>query len=134
MQRYLYIREYKDHLKAVSMDRELEFFMQSQNPFTSDTPTLFIQIDGMDQSKWSIPRVVQHRGSKDLQKYIRPRLKIVGCWCSQYLLSLYIVDANYAHDSSLTCEVHSQHLAVFLNANALLLLYMWIGVGGLTKS
>ena len=74
----------------------------------SESPILFIQVDGMDQSKWSLPRLVQHRGSKDVQKYIRPRVKIVGAWCSGYLLSLYIIDANFAHDASLTCEVSRQ--------------------------
>ena len=93
----------------MALDRDLEHFFQGLDPISSNHPTLFVQIDGMDQSKWSLPRLVAHRGSKDLQKFIRPRLKIVGVWCSHYLLSLYIVDANFAHDSSLTCEAPHMH-------------------------
>ena len=104
MKKFSLVRDYKDHLRAVSLDRELEQFFESRNPQTSSNPTIFVQLDGMDQSKWAMPRLVQHRGSKDLHKFIRPRLKIGGCWCSGYLLSLYLVDANFAHDASLTCE------------------------------
>ena len=105
VKKFALIKDYKDHLQAVSLDRELEQFLESQDPMSAKEPTLFIQVDGVDQSKWSLPRIVQHRGSKDVQKYIRPRLKVVGCWCSGYLLSLYLVDANFSHDASLTCEV-----------------------------
>ena len=102
--KFALIREHKDHLRAVGLDRELEQHMEGLDPRTSDTPTLFIQIDGMDQSKWSLPRFPENRGSKNLKQYLRPRLKIVGCWCSRYLLAAYIVDANIAHDASLTVE------------------------------
>ena len=98
------IQELKDHLKAVRMDRDLEQLLQSRDPVTADRPCLFLQVDGMDQAKWSLPRIFHHRGSKDLQKFVRPRLKIVGAWCSGILLTLYVVDANFAHDASLTCE------------------------------
>ena len=98
------VREYKAHLQAVGLDRDLEAYFQSLQPTKSNKPTLFIQVDGMDQSKWSLPRFPGNRGSKDLQKFIRPRLKLVGCWCSGYLLALYVVDSNYAHDAALTIE------------------------------
>ena len=104
------VREYKEHLRAVSLDRELEQHFQGLNPMNSDRPLMFLQIDGMDQSKWSLPRYPENRGSKELSKYIRPRVKLVGCWISGYLLSLYIVDANYAHDASLTVEVFEDYI------------------------
>ncbi|CAE7234462.1 unnamed protein product [Symbiodinium sp. CCMP2592] len=65
-----------------------------------------LQFDGMDQAKWSLPRYPENRGSKTLQQYVRPRLKVVGVWASKYLLTLYLVDANIAHDASLTVEVY----------------------------
>ena len=109
VKKFALIKAYKDHLKAVALDRELEQFLEAQDPTSSAKPILFIQLDGMDQSKWSLPRIVQHRGSKDVQKYIRPRLKVVGVWCSGFLLTLYLVDANFSHDASLTCEATCPH-------------------------
>jgi hypothetical protein len=97
------VREYKAHLKSVRLDRDLEQHFEGLSP-QAERPTLFVQLDGLDQSKWSIPRYPGNKASKDLQKYIRPRLKIVGCWCSRYLLSLYVVDVNFAHDASCTVE------------------------------
>ena len=98
------VGEYKHHLRCVSLDRDLEQHFQSLCPWESDKPTIFCQIDGMDQSKWSIPRYPQNQESKHVSKFIRPRVKIIGCWMSGYLLSLYIVDTNFAHDASLTIE------------------------------
>ena len=106
------MREYKEHLRAVSLDRELEQHFQGLNPINSDRPVMFLQIDGMDQSKWALPRYPGNRVSKEFSKYIRPRVKLVGCWISGYLLSLNVVDANFAHDASLTVEVF-EHILSF---------------------
>ena len=102
--KFALVKDYKAHLRAVGFDRELEQYFEGLQPQNSDDPVLFAQIDGMDQSKWSVPRYPENKQSKDLSKYIRPRLKVVGCWMSGYLLSLYIADANFAHDASMTVE------------------------------
>ena len=62
----------------------------------------------MDQAKWALPRYPENRGSKTLQQYIRPRVKVVGVWASRYLLTLYLLDANIAHDASSTVEAASR--------------------------
>ncbi|CAE7231020.1 unnamed protein product [Symbiodinium sp. CCMP2592] len=101
------IRDYKEHLRAVGFDRELEQHLEGLDPRNSDAPILLLQFDEMDQAKWSLPRYPENRGSKTLQQYVRPRLKVVGVWASKYLLTLYLVDAIIAHDASLTVEAAS---------------------------
>ena len=106
------VREYKDHLRAVGFDRELEQHLEGLDPHSSDAPILLLQFDGMDQAKWALPRFPENRGSKALQQFVRPRLKVVGVWASRYLLTLYLIDANIAHDASLTVEAVRTKLKV----------------------
>ena len=52
-----YVAEYKEHLEAVQSDRNLEQQLQAESLSTSPRAVLFIQTDGMDQAKWSVPRM-----------------------------------------------------------------------------
>ncbi|CAE7749170.1 unnamed protein product [Symbiodinium sp. CCMP2456] len=52
-----YVAEYKRHIESVQQDRNLEQLLQAECLGTSPRAILFVQTDGMDQAKWSIPRL-----------------------------------------------------------------------------
>ncbi|CAE7275062.1 unnamed protein product, partial [Symbiodinium sp. KB8] len=60
----VYVAEYKDHIEAVQRDRNLEQQLQSESLATSPRAVLFVQTDGMDQAKWSLPRLGEKQTKK----------------------------------------------------------------------
>lgn len=66
--------------------------------------------DGMDQSKWSLPRNRVVQSSKETSAIIRPRMKIHGLWVHGVSLNLYIVHPGVPSDSSLICECFARAL------------------------
>ncbi|CAE7479013.1 PIGB [Symbiodinium natans] len=60
-ERLLYLRDYKVLVEDVQKDRQLESSLQTENVFLGNKPILFLQTDGMDQAKWSVPRRYGHR-------------------------------------------------------------------------
>lgn len=60
--------------------------------------------DGMDQAKWTVPRMRRHLLTKELGKYQRPRLKLHACWCHHVGLFVYLVDPRLSADASMTVE------------------------------
>ena len=69
------LQEYSSHIKDVQKDRALEGTLQTENIFQSSKAILFIQTDGMDQAKWSVPRYPENRPTKATAGLIRP-----GCY------------------------------------------------------
>ena len=63
--------------------------------------------DGMDQSKWSLPRFRGHTLTKELGKYQRPRLKLHGIWAANVGLYLFLMDPRQSGDSNLVAEAAS---------------------------
>ncbi|CAE7897802.1 NHX3 [Symbiodinium microadriaticum] len=100
-----FVYDYKKHLEDVQRDRSLEQMLQSEDCFlTNNTPVLLVQTDGMDQAKWSVPRLWD-RPSKEMGSVVRPRMKVQGVWIQSVCLQLYVADVHLAHDSSMTVEV-----------------------------
>jgi len=78
------------------------------------TNLLCINIDGMDQSKFRIPRVAPGpRGSetKLFQRLFRPVLHVCGAWCHGFRLNFYVADEDLRKDSSTQQEVLSRTLS-----------------------
>ena len=69
-ERMALLHDYKAHIKGVQRDRMLEATLQGENIFMGSKPILFVQTDGVDQSKWACPRL-SLRSSKQQAKYIR---------------------------------------------------------------
>ena len=61
-----------------------------------------ISEDGMDQSKWCLPRV-RHL-TKALQPLERPRVKLQGCWAHNVCLALHVVEVRQGSDSTMVIE------------------------------
>ena len=61
-------------------------------------------IDGMDQSKFRLPRTGQ-RPSKLMARLFRPALHVVACWCHGGLLNVYVANDNLKKDSNTQNEV-----------------------------
>ena len=125
-----FVYDYKKHLEDVQRDRSLEQMLQSEDCFlTNNTPVLLVQTDGMDQAKWSVPRlwdrpskemgsvvrtgpelfyfqcVLVQLVSNSIHQIVRPRMKVQGVWIQSVCLQLYVADVHLAHDSSMTVEV-----------------------------
>ena len=69
-----------------------------------------ISKDGMDQSKWALPRNRVLQTSKEASVLIRPRLKVHGLWIHGVSLNLYVVHPGVVADSTLICECFSRAL------------------------
>ena len=68
-----HIHQYREHLRDVARDRSVETTLQSENIFTDGVsrPILFLQTDGMDQAKWSVPRYGPPQQSKQASMVVR---------------------------------------------------------------
>lgn len=66
--------------------------------------------DGMDQSKWCLPRCRNNIVTKSLAKHERVRTKIQGVWLHQVALFLYCLDARLSADSSMVIECVSRSM------------------------
>ena len=72
-------------------------------------PVLVIHWDGMDQAKWSIPRVSKTT-SKTFSGFDRPRLKVQGIWLHHYSLQFFVLDPRLNSGSSAICDCASRAL------------------------
>ncbi|CAK9084576.1 Uncharacterized protein SCF082_LOCUS40114, partial [Durusdinium trenchii] len=66
--------------------------------------------DGMDQSKWSIPRCRGDRYSKTFEQLERPRIKVHGLWCHYRELMFFCADPRTAADSDFIIECAARGL------------------------
>jgi len=49
-------KELQEHYRHVQSNRDLEESFRTTTPFDIEKPILFVMTDGMEQSKWAIPR------------------------------------------------------------------------------
>ena len=59
--------------------------------------------DGMDQSKWTIPRLGKKQSS-DLMKNQEPRLKLQAVWVHNIALHFFLIDPRVDSDSSMVVD------------------------------
>lgn len=72
--------------------------------------TCLLTQDGMDQSKWALPRCRGGIQTKTLAKFDRPRTKIEGIWCHNVIMTLHVIDVRVAGDASMVAECLSRDL------------------------
>ena len=72
-------------------------------------PVLVIHWDGMDQAKWSIPRVSKTT-SKTFSGFDRRCLKVQGVWLHHYSLQFFVLDPRLNSGSSAICDCASRAL------------------------
>lgn len=68
-------------------------------------------IDGMDQSKFRIPRVKERATTKLFQRLFRPVLHICGSWCHGHKLFVFVADDDLRKDSTTQQEVLARCLS-----------------------
>ncbi|CAK9029740.1 RRM domain-containing protein [Durusdinium trenchii] len=106
-------RCYRHHLEEVGRDRDLEQFLQASNTLERSGHPLAMHWDGMDQSKWRIPRYHGPNGQRPLKSTMnlqRPQLKVQGIWIFNVLLDLYVLDPRVAADSTTVLETASRSI------------------------
>ena len=71
--------EYRKHLASQYADRSICWMLQqlSLDPMSD---VVIMQIDGMDQAKFKLPRDPKLRATASLASYVRPNLKLHGLW------------------------------------------------------
>lgn len=72
---------------------------------------LCVNIDGMDQSKFRIPRVQRGNNPKMLQALFRPTLHVTGSWLHGHQLGFFVSDEDLRKDSTTQQEVLSRTLS-----------------------
>ena len=78
------LMQYRSHLASQYADRALNWSLQECGQ--DELADLIIcQTDGMDQSKFRLPRDPQLRMTSSLAKYNRPRLKLHALWVFGFL-------------------------------------------------
>lgn len=80
-------------------------------------------IDGMDQSKFKIPRVatrISGSTSKLFQRLFRPTLHVSGAWCHGHILNFWVADGDLRKDSSTQQEILSRTLSDIYNKHGCL--------------
>ena len=70
--------------------------------------------DGMDQSKFRIPRT-RDRSSKLYQQLFRPQLHVSGCWSHGHQFEFATMDEDCKKDSECQCEIISRALSNLYN-------------------
>ena len=63
-----------------------------------------IAVDGMDQAKFRVPRLLGNRKSKFLMKLYRPALHVIGAWIHGFRLAMIVSDEDLKKDSETQCE------------------------------
>lgn len=71
--------EYRKHLAAQYADRSICWLLQ-QTSLDPMSDVIIMQVDGMDQGKFRIPRDPKLRATASLASHIRPNLKLHGLW------------------------------------------------------
>ena len=61
--------------------------------------------DGMDQSKWGVPRNRGTRAAKSMAPLSKPKCKVQGVWAHGTMLKLYVLDPRMPSDSSTVLEM-----------------------------
>ncbi len=79
-------------------------------PPTSEVPILCVTTDGMEQSKWALPRYKNLRAQKSLSGFKRPRIKMQGVWLHWHSLTMYVMDPDQPHDAASVVECIARSL------------------------
>ena len=95
--------KYRSHLASQYADRALTWALQElgSDPLGD---ILVVQVDGMDQGKFRLPRDPKLKSTASLAKFVRPRLKVHGVWLFGYSLELFVMDEPTRHDASCITE------------------------------
>ncbi|CAL1146198.1 unnamed protein product [Cladocopium goreaui] len=101
------LKEYRSHLHSQYCDRTVIWRLQAESA-EHNSEVLLISTDGLDQSKFALPREPELRNNALRAKYQRPRVKVHGAWAFGYTLNVYILDEVAKHDSSAILEILSQ--------------------------
>lgn len=105
----------KQHLDVVMADRRVNVrgnkLSESEKVWAkgqNDQLFFKLQLDGMDQSKFSLPRMKRLIGTSLLQKIWRPSMHIVGCLVFGMLEYYAVLPSDCPKDASMNCTIVSR--------------------------
>lgn len=105
LQRLHASQRYREHISQVVRDRTLETRLVNDG----GKAVLVVHWDGMDQAKWSVPRVSKTT-SKTFSGFDRPRLKVQGVWLHHYSLQFFVLDPRLHSGGSAICDCAARAL------------------------
>lgn len=103
------VRLYRDHLHDQFVDRS-SLWATSSISKDHDSDTLVLVTDGMDQSKFALPRDKGLQTLSSWSKFHRPRAKVHGVWAIGWCLQVGVLDEDQRHDSSCVIELVARTL------------------------
>lgn len=97
---------YRQHLAKQFSDRSLYWSLRAAS--RDKGPVLTIILDGMDKSKFRLPKYPFHARPKELDELSRPTLHVVGAIAHGWLTDLFITTESVFHGADFYCEVLAQ--------------------------
>ncbi|CAJ1332287.1 unnamed protein product [Effrenium voratum] len=94
------LKAYRTHLE----DTFQLWQLQSLSEDGHSSSVLTIVLDGMDQSKFAVPRDPALRAAASLANIVNPRMKLHGAWALGWTLDLHVVDEPVKKDSAFVIE------------------------------
>ena len=95
------------HLERQFRDRQRYWDLRAQSRLTQSIdgqPVLTMIIDGMDHSKWVLPKS-QALNAKSFNSFVRPYLTCTGLICHGRSVSIVLADQSVAKGSNFTIEI-----------------------------
>ena len=95
----------RDHLRDQFIDRNI---YQTTRWLSRNDPgqgVMTIIVDGMDKSKFRLPRYGIHKLPKFLEKHHRPHLTCMACICHGWATNICLADENIDTGGNMMCEI-----------------------------
>ena len=101
---------FQEHIQAVMRDRRVDARLASQGPAGYGTPRLLhMRVDGMDQSKYAVPRWEKTKSTENLY---RPRLGVTGVFCEGLFEQYVLNDPRRAKGANMQATLITQGLII----------------------
>lgn len=95
----------RGHLREQFVDRSI---YQATRWLSRNSPgdgVMTLIIDGMDKTKFRLPRYKMHKLPKFLDKHYRPHLTCMACICHGWTTGIFLADENVDTGGNMMCEI-----------------------------
>ena len=93
------------HLREQFLDRSIYHSTRWLSRHHPSDNVMTLIIDGMDKTKFRIPRYKLHKLPKFLEKHYRPHLTCMACICHGWMTNIFLADENIDTGGNMMCEI-----------------------------
>lgn len=95
----------RGHLREQFVDRNIYQVTRWLSRNAPGEGVMTLIIDGMDKSKFRLPRYKMHKLPKFLEKHLRPHLTCMACICHGWMTKVFLADENIDTGGNMMCEI-----------------------------